>query len=149
MGLIDDIRAGTYMPDDDGPSVPRLRPGEGTTLAETASRIASTGDAMPTVRDFLDQLRRADDAVLAALVAEAPRPTSHPEADALLAGIAEHVCAVRGIERPAWTVEPSRFLDRFWFVSDVPGLRATALAQTPVALKRRGVFWPARSMERV
>jgi len=23
-----------------------------------------------------------------------------------------------------WSVEPGRFLDRFWFVSDVPGFRA-------------------------
>jgi len=30
---------------------------------------------------------------------------------------------VHGIERPSWSVEPDRFLDRFWFVSEVPGFR--------------------------
>jgi hypothetical protein len=63
--------------------------------------------------------------------------------------VAEHLVAVRGLPCPAWVHEPERFLGRFWFVSTVPGFRAVAIAQTPIALKRRGVFWPARSMERV
>ena len=76
-------------------------------------------------------------------------PAVDQRADALLAGIAEHLLARRGLRRRPGlrtTVVPSA---RFWFVSDVPGLRAVAVAQSPVALKRRGIFWPARSLERV
>jgi hypothetical protein len=46
-------------------------------------------------------------------------------------------------------VEPQRFLDRFWFVSEVPGFRATAIAQAPAAFRRRGIFVPERSLHRV
>jgi hypothetical protein len=53
------------------------------------------------------------------------------------------------LRRPAWSVEPVRFLDRFWFVSEVPGFRATAIAQAPAAFRRRGVFIPERSLHRV
>ncbi len=104
---------------------------------------------MPAVRDFLDQADHLDDAQLEALIQNEPEPTGEARADALLAGVAEHLAATRDLACPGWVLEPGRFLDRFWFVSEVPGFRAIAIAQTPVALKRRGVFWPARSMTRV
>lgn len=50
---------------------------------------------------------------------------------------------------PGWSVEPERFLDRFWFVSEIPGFRAMAIAQAPAAFRRRGVFIPERSLHRV
>lgn len=119
------------------------------TLADTAGRIRAGAEVMPTVREFLDQLPRRDDEEIAALIADPPSLTGRSEADALLAGIAEHLAATRSLRSPEWVLEPARFLDRFWFVSDVPGFRAIALAQTPIALKRRGVMWPERSMRRV
>jgi hypothetical protein len=147
VGLLDHIRRGEYVPD----SAPGPIPHGGRTLslAEAADRIAAGEETLDVARDFLDQVGRRSDGELAALIRERPEPTGRAEADALLAGLAEHLAAVRGLPCPAWVQEPERFLDRFWFVSAVPGFRATALAQTPIALKRRGVFWPARSMERV
>ena len=56
---------------------------------------------------------------------------------------------MHGLERPAWSVRPGRFLDSFWFVSDVRGFRAVAIAQAPAAFRRRGVFIPERSLHRV
>jgi hypothetical protein len=147
MGLLDRIRRGEYVPD----SAPGPTPHGGRTLslAEAADRIAAGEETLGVARDFLDQVGRRSDDELAALVRERPEPTGRAEADALLAGLAEHLAAARGLACPSWVQEPERFLDRFWFVSAVPGFRATALAQTPIALKRRGVFWPARSLERV
>lgn len=101
------------------------------------------------MREFLDQASRVGDAELAELIAARPEPTGSARADALLAGVAEHLAVTRHVRSPAWTQEEGRFLDRFWFVSDVPGFRAISLAQAPVALKRRGILWPARSLERV
>lgn len=119
------------------------------TLAATADCVARGEDRMHAVREFLDQVSRVDDADLATLITQRPEPSGDPRADALIAGIAEHLAATRGLHCPRWVLEPERFLDVFWFVSDVEEFRAIALAQTPVALKRRGVFWPARSMQRV
>jgi len=145
MGLIDSIRTGTYVAvGDDCP-----RAGEVTELAETALRIAAGEEVMLAVRDFLDQLSRITDCELAAAIERRPELTADRRADALLAGVAEHLAATRDVPGPRWVLEPERFLDRFWFVSGVPGFRAIALAQTPIALKRRGVLWPARSMQRV
>ncbi len=36
--------------------------------------------------------------------------------------------------------ESKRFLERWWFPTDLPSVRATALVQSPAAFRRRGVF---------
>jgi hypothetical protein len=63
--------------------------------------------------------------------------------------LGEHLAIAHDIERPAWTVEPTRFLDRFWFVSEVPGFRAVSISQALAAFRRRGIFIPERSLRRV
>lgn len=146
MGLIEEIRTGTYVPSAGPPLVTK---GRSTSLSETASRVADGAGLLHAVREFLDPVGRTTDDELARLIHDRPPPTGSPEGDALLGGIAEHLAATRHIACPAWTRDLERFLDRFWFVSEVPGFRAIALAQTPMALKRRGVFWPARSLARV
>ena len=146
MDLLERIRSGRFVPDSDPPLA---SPGRRLTLRETGARVGSGEDPLFAIREFLDQAWRADDVTLAAMIDERPELKGNIRADALLGGVAEHLTAVRGMRAPTWTTEPERFLDRFWFVSTVPGLRATALAQTPVALKRRGIFWPARSLQRV
>jgi hypothetical protein len=120
-----------------------------TTLAGVAERIVRGEDLLLATRDFLDQVPRRTSEQLAEFVRQRPDLTGNDCADALLARIAEHLAVTLGIPCPVRVGEPERFLDRFWFVSEVAGLRAAALAQAPVAHKRRGVLWPARSLERV
>jgi len=147
MGLLDLIRCGGYVAD--SAPAPAWLGGRSLSLSEIARNIAAGDDPLAAVRDFLGQVARRSDDELASLIRKRPDPTGDRKADALLAGVAEHLAAVRGLRCPDWVLEHERFLDHFWFVSAVPGFRAVALAQTPIALKRRGIFWPARSMERV
>jgi hypothetical protein len=145
VGLLDRIRRGDYTP---GTTDVRLS-GATVSLAEAARRIEAGASMLEVVRDFLDHAPRRSEGDLAELIRERPAPTGDPRADALLAGVAEHVSAVRGLPCPSWVLDEDRFLDRLWFVSDVRGFRAVALAQAPIALKRRGVLWPTRSLRRV
>ncbi len=147
MSLLDRIRDGSYAADL-APG-PNSSTGRSESLAEVAVRVSEGEDVLSAVRDFLDQVNRRDEGELAELIRARPEPSGKRQADALLAGVAEHLVTVKRLPCPAWVREPERFRDTFWFVSDVPGFRATALAQTPIALKRRGIFWPARSLERV
>jgi len=147
MSLLDRIRRGTYTAD--RTAGPDPLGGRSLSLNDVAMRVSKGEDVLPAMRDFLDQVNRRDQRELAELIRTRPEPTGNRQADALLAGVAEHLAAVKSLPCPAWVREQERFLDSFWFVSDVPGFRATALAQTPIALKRRGIFWPARSLERV
>jgi len=145
MGLIDEIRAGTYVADEPIGATP----GRLATFAEAGARVAAGESSLHVVRELLDQAARLPAGELRGTMEERPEPTGDRRADALLAAVAEHLAARVDARAPAWTLEPDRFLDRFWFVSDVPGLRAISLAQSPVALKRRGILWPARSLARV
>jgi hypothetical protein len=120
------------------------------TLAGVAHRVVAGEDFRFAVREFLDEFAlRGDDCSQAEAIAERPAAIGDPRHDAYLGALAEHLAAVHGLERPSWSIEPERFLDRFWFVSDVPGFRAISIAQAPAAFRRRGIFVPERSLHRV
>lgn len=147
MGLLDDIETV-------GIGSRRFEPtwaasGRLTTAAETAKRVIAGEPVLSAVRDLLDQGGRASAEELDATLAEAPVLTGLRRADALIAGVVEHLAVSAHRDVPRWTDAPERFCDAFWFVTNTPGLRATSLAQAPMALKRRGVLWPARSMQRI
>lgn len=128
------------------PSAERLT----ETLDGVARRVLAGADFHLAVREFLDEFAlHAEDRTRAAAIAARPADTGDPRWDAYLGALAEHLAAAHGLKRPAWAVEPGRFLDRFWFQSDVPGFRAIAIAQAPAAFRRRGIFVPERSLHRV
>lgn len=120
------------------------------TLAGVAARVHGGEEFHHALREFLDEFALlGDDRARAEAIAERPELIEDPRHDAYLGALAEHLATAHGLDRPAWSVEPARFLDRFWFVSDVRGFRAVSIAQAPAAFRRRGVFVPERSLHRV
>lgn len=120
------------------------------TLALAADRVRS-GEALRfAVREFLDEfsLLPRDD-LRARAIGDRPGLTGDPRADAYLAALAEHLAATCALPRPTWSVEPERFLERFWFVSEVRGFRALAVAESPAAFRRRGIFIAEGALRRV
>ncbi|HEU4736956.1 MAG TPA: hypothetical protein VFS48_08040 [Solirubrobacterales bacterium] len=120
------------------------------TLAGVAGRARAGEDFHRAVREFLDEFSlRGDERSRFEAIVDKPVSTGEARHDAYLGALAEHLAVTHGLERPAWSVEPDRFLSRFWFVSETPGFRAISLAQAPAAFRRRGVFVPERSLHRV
>ncbi|HEX3735607.1 MAG TPA: hypothetical protein VHU86_10720 [Solirubrobacterales bacterium] len=120
------------------------------TLDGVAGRLLAGEDFRYAVREFLDEFAlRGEDRSRATAIAERPPASGEPRYDAYLGALAEHLALAHGLPRPQWSTEPARFLQRFWFLSDVPGFRAIAIAQTPAAFRRRGIFIPERSLHRV
>jgi transcriptional regulator with XRE-family HTH domain len=74
------------------------------------------------------------------LVASEPPLIGDPRFDALLAAIAEDLCVRAGVVPPPWVHKRERFLDGFWWVSDLPSARARALVHAPASFRRRGVM---------
>ena len=74
------------------------------------------------------------------LLEDCPETVGDPRFDALLAALAEHLCAEHGSESPAWVGHSSRFLDTWWFVAGMKALEADALVHSPISFARRGVF---------
>ena len=103
---------------------------------------------MDGMRELLDRSQRMTPAETAELVADEP-PLVEPRFDALVAGVVEFVALRSGVDPPAWVDKPARFLDRCWFITEAVGLRAISVSQSPISLKRRGIFWPRRSLVRV
>lgn len=119
-------------------------------LAHVGARVLGGEELRFAVREFLDEvglLPRLD--LIERAISERPAATGSAVADAYLGALAEHLAAQHALERPAWAVEPQRFLDRFWFLSEVPGFRALAIAQSPAAFRRRGIFISEGALRRV
>jgi len=120
------------------------------TLALLAERLRDGEGLRHALGEFLDEYSlRNDDASRSAAISERPPQTEERHYEALLGALAEHLATIHSLERPQWSVEPGRFLERFWFLSEVPGFRASAIAQAPAAFRRRGIFIPERSLHRV
>jgi hypothetical protein len=120
------------------------------TLAGVSERVRGGEDFRHAVREFLDEFAlRGNDRSRTESISARPEPTGEPRYDAYLGALAEHLASVHALERPQWSLDSDRFLQSFWFVSEVPGFRAIAIAQAPAAFRRRGVFIPERSLHRV
>lgn len=111
-------------------------------LADLAVDIRATGDESRRLRLVFEFLRSAeeDGHSLRLLVAVEPGSTGEARFDALLGAIAEDLCVHAGIAPPGWVHDDDRFLDGFWWVSDLPSARARALVHSPASYRRRGVM---------
>jgi len=110
------------------------------TLAHVATRVTEGEDFFIAMREFLDQFMIRPDGRRQEAIDDVPSTTGDARHDAFLAGLAEHLAWHHSLHLPTWTNDPTRFLDRFWFVSSVRGFRAILIAHSPAAFRRRGIF---------
>jgi hypothetical protein len=112
------------------------------TLADTAAVAATVDDDETRMRYFFEFMRGADAAAAAALrlIEDEPALTGNARFDALLAAAAEHVAARHAQPGPLWSVTGDRFLPGGWWLSELPSVRAFALAGAPTSFRRRGIY---------
>lgn len=119
-------------------------------LVDVARDIAvtDTTDDARRLRLALEFLRGAqeDGHPLVLLVAAEPPATGDARFDALLAAIAEDLCVHAGEAPPAWVHGAGRFLDRAWWVNELPSARSSALVHAPASFRRRGVMLDRRDL---
>lgn len=80
-----------------------------------------------------------------------PGPIGDRRFDALLAGLAVHLCREANmVSTPAWTRDREVLLDHIWWCdSDAPSLHALALRDAVPAMRARGVMFSRRNLESV
>ncbi len=118
-------------------------------VAGIPPRVRGGEPFLACVRDLLDEVGlMATPAQCRRAISQAPGATGDVRYDAYRAALAEHLAAEHDLERPAWSCERERFLDRFWFVSEVKGFRPVAIVESPAAFRRRGIFVAAASLRR-
>lgn len=110
-------------------------------VARAARRHAGDGESVLRLcLQFIDDFREADASIRGDLLRTAPGSTGDQRWDAFLAALAEHLAYHDGLPVPRWADRGDRFLKSWWFLSDLPSVRAAALAESPAAFRRRGVF---------
>jgi hypothetical protein len=125
-----------------------------STLKAVAERSESLADFGRHLRDWLHELRLVSSRPLAAVaIAEEPPRLSHKfeqgeVADAWLAAYAEHLAVKAGVRPPDWVFASSRILAEPSFndKNESPRLRALALANAPLAFKRRNIYTPSADL---
>jgi len=90
------------------------------------------------VWEFLEEYRWEPADVQLQLIQVEPEPVGDERWDALLAALAEHLCARHDLAPPEWT-EP-RVLRQAWFPAELAIQRVDALAWAPAAFRKHGVY---------
>lgn len=108
---------------------------------------ASTAELLRLVRQHRSDARWVTDERQLASFYAAPSTTGDPRWDAMLAGVVEEQCLRLGRPVPGWT--RGKALSQFWFVSEVPTLRAYSFAHSPFSLQIRGVLMDPADLEAV
>jgi hypothetical protein len=118
------------------------------TLAALAQHLIATVNERvrwKLVWEFLEEYRwePADNQV--DLLQAEQQPVGDERWDALLAALAEHLCAQHDLAPPVWT--GPRVLQRPWFPAELAIQRAEALVRAPAAFRKHGVYLSAHDLK--
>lgn len=125
-----------------------MRPG---TIAEVAQFTVSGESFDLCIASFLDEFYAAPNAarlstepnLLAPVLADPGRVQ-----DAYLAAVAEHLAYTHGFPIPSWVGNKNRKLHRPWFASQLAGLRAVLILESPAAFRARNLFVSENALSR-
>ncbi|GAA1738877.1 hypothetical protein [Luedemannella helvata] len=116
-------------------------------LAVLAQHVAATADGRlrwKLVWEFLEEYRWEPPESQTRLLWSEPEPTGDERWDALLAALAEHLCAQHDLAPPQWA--ESRVLRHAWFPAELAIQRADALVRAPAAFRKHGVYLSAHDL---
>ena len=119
-------------------------------LAEVATLVQQGASFDFCLRNFLDEFRRAPDAVM--LQPEPIRLQGTAEQgeiyDAYLAATAESLASESNFATPAWAWGEDRKLRRPWFTLPWAGIRAVLLLESPAPFRSRNLFVSENALSR-
>ncbi|SRR6266567_7367341 len=99
------------------------------------------------VREFLDSWQSMSATARFDALIEEPQSLGRIH-DAYLAALAEHLALSERTLAPAWGEAPARFLGEPFFAGGLESLKATLLAESPLAFRRRLIFISADGLSR-
>jgi hypothetical protein len=126
--------------------------------ARLADDLLAEGEALQSVwryaivqllDDYSHDLARGGASVASQRFRREPLPTRSAEVDAALAALAEYLARRDNWPVPPWARKPERYSAKWWFVTPLRGMHATALQESPPSFRTRGVFITAGALSRV
>lgn len=118
--------------------VGRYQPMSLAALADHLTAVVDDKVRWKLVWEFLEEYRWESAETQVRLIRAEPSSTGSERWDALLAALAEHLCAQHDLAAPEWT-EP-RVLRQAWFPAELAIQRADALVWAPAAFRKHGVY---------
>ena len=128
-------------------------PSTAAAIRTDLSQDRSEADMLRVVIQASDDFARLTQQVDRELFLTEPSPTGSRRWDALIAGLAVHLCRVAEMDRtPMWTTNPSRVLDDIWWFGrsdDVAAMRSRTLREAIPSMRARGVMFGRANLESV
>ena len=123
-----------------------IRPG---TLRQVQQLVREGEKLRFALAGFLDDFYGdADPGSRARRTCDDPGLTDDPKMNALLGAIGEHLAMRWNLgSPPIWANQPTRFLDRPWFMGP-ERMKGFLLAESPLAFRRRFIFTEAEPLRR-
>ena len=121
------------------------------TLAEVAQLVAGGDSFDRCLANFLDDFypepKPAALSVEPQFLAPARGELGQVQ-DAYLAAVAEHLAYTYSLPIPSWVLSDDRKLHRPWFASQLAGLRAVLILESPPAFRARNIFVSENALAR-
>jgi transcriptional regulator with XRE-family HTH domain len=128
-------------------------PGTAAAIRTDLSQDRSEADMLRIVIQASDDFARLAEQADRDFFLTEPSPTGSRRWDALIAGLAVHLCRVAGMDRtPMWTTDPSRVLDDIWWFGrshEVVAMRSRTLREAIPSMRARGVMFGRANLESV
>lgn len=126
--------------------------------ARTAAAMLAGGESLSRIWRFaLAQMLDDYDSVLRnegvdaarRMWHELPQPTGDARVDAALTAMAEYLARRDGWSPARWVSESIEPAEPWWFVTELRGMHARGLVESPSSFRRRGVFITRDALERL
>lgn len=102
---------------------------------------------LQTLDDYTSTLRRGGVELAAQVFTAEPPRTGFPEIDAAFAALAEHLADRDGWNPPAWALDPTRKVDR-WYATVPRVFHRDAERESPRAFRTRGIYITEHALAR-
>ena len=119
-----------------------------TSLKEAVDRIVAGQNWVDAVSEFLDEFYTSSPAERQRMIGEEPRQTGVAFQDAFIGAVGEHLARRWGLEIPAWTDDPDRFLNEPSFPEYMELAKPVFLRDSPIGFRRRLIFTEAEPLRR-
>jgi len=128
-------------------------PSAAAQIRDDLSDGRSESDMLRVVIQASDDFARLTEPTDLAFFLTEPSPTGSRQWDALLAGLAVHLCRQANMaSTPIWTSDPSRALDHVWWFGRsgvVTAMRLHVMREAVPSMRARGVLFSRRNLESV
>ena len=124
--------------------MPLYEPMSLSTLARHLVATAKSRQRWKLVWECLEEYRWEPAEIQIGLLQAEPAPFGDERWDALLAALAEYLCARHDLAPPVWTEQ--RVLRQAWFPAELAVQRTDALVRAPAAFRKHGVYLSANDL---